>query len=287
MTDSANKDQEEFWAGEVGRRWLDHEDELDAVSAAARSALLALADPRPGQQVLEIGCGGGGLAVDLARQVLPGGTVHALDIAAPMLAKAQRRADEAQLKNLSFRRADAQTADLPKSTFDLALSHFGIMFFADPVAAFANIRSSLRPGGRLVFVCFGRGDRNLWFKIPSAIAAKRFGAPPEPAPGAPGPGAFADIARVTGLLQAAGFTDCLGQARMIDYHHPGGAAATADLSCWIGPAAFILRQAGADHVARAAVTAEIAAALGPYERADGLRLPVELNLFAARNPGPN
>lgn len=284
MTDSANKDQEDFWAGEVGRRWLDHEAELDAMSAAARDALLALANPQSGQQVLEIGCGGGGLAVDLARRVQPGGTVHALDIAAPMLAKAQQRADAARLNNLSFRRADAQTASLPTAAFDLALSHFGVMFFADPVAAFANIRQSLRPGGRLVFVCFGRGDRNQWFIIPRAIAAKRFGAGPEPAPGAPGPGAFADITRVTGLLQAAGFTDCHGQARMIDYHHTGGAAAAADLSCWIGPAAYLLRLAGADLAARAAIVAEITATFGPYMASDGLRLPVEVNLFSATAP---
>ena len=286
MTDDANKDQQEFWTGEVGRQWLAHEAELDMISIGARDGLLALADPQPGQQVLEIGCGGGGLAVELARRVLPGGSVLALDIAGPMLSAARARAAAAGLTNLTFRQADAQTAFLPEAAFDLALSHFGIMFFADPVAAFANIRRSLRPGGRLAFVCFGQADRNNWFNIPRAIAAKRFGAGPEPAPGAPGPGAFADIARVSGLMQAAGFTDCQGQAGMIDYHHPGGAAATAELSGWIGPAAFILRQAGADLAARAAVTAEIAAALGPYEGADGLRLPVELNLFAARNPGP-
>lgn len=284
MTDKANKDQEEFWTGEVGRQWLAHEAELDMISIAARDGLLALAGPQPGQQVLEIGCGGGGLAVELARRVMPGGSVLALDIAGPMLSAARARAAAAGLTNLTFRQADAQTAPLPKAAFDLALSHFGIMFFADPVAAFANIRRSLRPGGRLVFVCFGRADRNLWFKIPSTVAAKRFGAPPEPAPGAPGPGAFADIARVTGLMQAAGFTDCRGQARLIDYHHPGGATAAAELSVWIGPAAFILRQAGADTAARAAMVVDIATALTPYERADGLRLPVELNLFAARNP---
>ncbi|MCX8509557.1 MAG: methyltransferase domain-containing protein [Rhodobacteraceae bacterium] len=79
----------------------------------------------------------------MARRVQPGGAVHAPDIAAPMRAQAQRR-------------ADAQTASLPLAAFDLAPSHFGVMFCAHPLAAFANIRQSLRPGGRLVFVCFGR-----------------------------------------------------------------------------------------------------------------------------------
>ncbi len=284
MTGDANKDQEEFWTGEVGRQWLAHEAELDMMSIAARDGLLALADPQPGQQVLEIGCGGGGLAAELARRVLPEGSVLALDIAGPMLSAARARAAAAGLTNLTFRQADAQTAPLPAAAFDLALSHFGIMFFADPVAAFANIRQSLRRGGRLVFVCFGRADRNLWFTLPRAVAASRFGAPPEPPPGAPGPGAFADIARVTGLLQAAGFTDCHGQARMIDYHHPGGAAAAADLSCGIGPAAFILRKAGADVAVRAATAAEIATAFAPYMAKDGLHLPVEVNLFSATAP---
>lgn len=284
MTDDANKVQEDFWTGEVGRQWLAHEAELDMMSVAARDGLLALADPQPGQQVLEIGCGGGGLAVELAQRVLPGGSVLALDIAGPMLSAARARGAAAGLTNLTFRQADAQTASLPEAAFDLALSHFGIMFFADPVAAFANIRRSLRPGGRLAFVCFGRADRNLWFNIPRAIAATRFGAGPEPAPGAPGPGAFADIARVTGLMQAAGFADCQGQARMIDYHHRGGAAAAAELASWIGPAAFILRQAGAELTARASVTAEIGAALVPYMAPDGLRLPVEVNLFSATAP---
>ena len=202
-----------------------------------------------------------------------------------MLSAARARGAAAGLTNLTFRQADAQTAPLPEAAFALALSHFGIMFFADPVAAFANIRRSLRPGGATGLCLFRAGRPQPLVQHPPrhrGNAVRR--RPRTRAPGAPGPGAFADIARVTGLMQAAGFTDCQGQARMIDYHHRGGAAAAAELSCSIGPAAFILRQAGAELAARASVTAEIGAALVPYMAPDGLRLPVEVNLFSATAP---
>jgi SAM-dependent methyltransferase len=283
MAEGANAAQVEFWNGEVGQRWLAHEAELDAMNGAITRYLVEAAGLRPDARILEIGCGSGALSLALARAV-PRGEVLALDISAPLLARARERQAEAGLHNLTFREADAQTADLPQGHFDLLISQFGVMFFADPVAAFVHLRAALRPGGRLLFACFAAMEANPWLALPRAIAARHFAAPPDPPPGAPGPTAFADIGRVTALLAEAGFAECRGEARRFDFTHPGGVAAAARLATILGPAAFILRQAGASEDQRRAVAGEIAQAFAPYAAADGVRLPVTANVFTARAP---
>lgn len=282
MIQAANTDQAEAWNGDLARRWLTHEAEQEAMARPATDLLVQAVAPRRGLRLLEIGCGAGALAIGLARAVAPEGEVLALDISAPLLARARERAGG--LPNLALRLADAQVADLPEAGFDVVLSNFGIMFFADPVAAFANLRRALGPGGRLVFVCFGPISGNLWFSLPRAAAVARLGAPPPPPATAPGPMAFADTARVTALLQAAGFADARAEAHRLDWIHPGGAAAAARLAVELGPAAFILRERGGSAADRDAVRADIERALAPHAGPEGVRLPVEVLLYRAVNP---
>src|SRR3979490_3641598 len=116
-----------------------------------RRGLAALA-PHPGESVLDIGCGGGETALDLARAVAPDGTVMGIDLSAAVLAFAQRAAKGCE--RVRFVHADAQVFPFEPASFDAVFSRFGVMFFADPIAAFVNIRRSLRPKGRLAFVCW-------------------------------------------------------------------------------------------------------------------------------------
>ncbi len=278
MNTGPNRDQANFWNGEIGRRWLAREAEMEAMNRTATDHIVAeVAATRPAR-VLEIGCGSGGLALKLAGTAVPRGEVVAADISEPMLARARERAGGCP--NLSFLLADAQTADLP-GPFDMVVSAFGMMFFDDPVAAFANIRRETAPGGRLLFLTFGAPSENPWFCIPRRIAAARLGEPPGAPDNAPGPQAFADGARVVGLMHKAGWEEPSVQARVFDFHHPGGAVGAAELATSLGPAAFVLRSAGASDSDRAAVKAAVEVAFAPYARPDGLHLPVVLNVFEA------
>jgi SAM-dependent methyltransferase len=196
--------------------------------------------PAPGETLLDVGCGCGDTSLELARRVGAEGEVLGLDISAPMLDVARRRAKEDGARGLEFREADAQTAALPGGR-DAVFSRFGVMFFADPVAAFRNLRRALRPGGRLVFVCWRPLAENLWMRLPAETAAGLVPPAPPPEPGAPGPFAFADPDRVRRILAEAGFAGI-----EITPHDEaiGGLdlEGTVEMSFRVGPLGAILRE---------------------------------------------
>jgi SAM-dependent methyltransferase len=200
-----NAQQIEYWNGPTGQRWASRPGDIDRNLARLTASLLEFAAPKPGERALDIGCGAGTTALELARRVAPNGTVTGIDISAPMLDAARRRADDADLA-IEFIQADASAHPFAPR-YDLMLSRFGLMFFDDPPAAFANIRSGLKPGGRLAFVCWRPFAENVWALAPFT-AAEHLLPPQEPAdPHAPGPFAFADPERVKGILSRAGFHD--------------------------------------------------------------------------------
>ena len=202
----ANTDAAEFWAG-MASTWAELEDQLDQVAGPpGRWAMEGLA-LRAGEAVLDLGCGTGRTTLDLAREVAPRGRAVGLDIADEMLDRACQHAVKEGLENVAFVHGDAQVHDFGAGVFDAAYSRFGVMFFSDPVEAFANIRKALRPGGRLGFVCWQSALQNEWMLIPGAAAMAATGAtPPMPGPDEPGPFAFADPDRVRSILDRAGFT---------------------------------------------------------------------------------
>jgi len=203
MSPTSNADQVEYWNGAAGQRWADKFSDTDRGLARIGAALLAFAGARPGEQVLDIGCGAGASTLELARKVKPKGTVTGIDISAPMLAVASRRAME-NGEHIEFIKADATVHPFTPS-YDLLFSRFGVMFFADPVATFANLKRALRQGGRFAFVCWRAFPENLWAYVPYK-AAEPLLPPQEPSdPHAPGPFAFADAERVKSILTHAGF----------------------------------------------------------------------------------
>jgi SAM-dependent methyltransferase len=201
----ANEAQAVLWTDEVGPIWLAHEERVTSIAAPHGRAAMDAAAVVAGERVLDIGCGTGPTTIELAERVGADGRVVGVDLSPLLLDRARERADASGLDNIEFRAADVQTADLG-SDFDVAYSRFGVMFFDDPVAAFANIRSALRSGGRLAFSCFQPIFANQWMAAPTMGAASVFPFTP-PAPDAPGPFAFADQDRVRSILTDAGFTD--------------------------------------------------------------------------------
>jgi SAM-dependent methyltransferase len=202
-TNTANPDQVAYWNESGGRTWAELNDLLDRqIREVGLKGIEALA-PAPGERILDIGCGGGQTTLAIAERVGAAGAVTGADISRPMLELARRRAEGRA--NLRFVEADAQVHAFEAGAFDAVFSRFGVMFFSDPTAAFANIRRALKPGGRMVFVCWAPLAENPWMSTPAMAAAKHLPAGPPPDPTAPGPFAFADPERVRGILEAAGF----------------------------------------------------------------------------------
>jgi SAM-dependent methyltransferase len=201
-----NQDQLDHWARE-GEHWVRESDRYDAMNERFGEAMLDAADLGPGMRVLDVGCGHGASTLAAARRVLPGGSVVGLDISSPMLALARRRATEAATGNIEFVESDAQRHAFDTHEFDVVISRFGIMFFDDPIAAFANLRGALRPGGRLSIVCWQDMFQSEWIMVPGAAAAEHVGLPDFGVPGAPGPFALADEGRLRQIVASAGFGD--------------------------------------------------------------------------------
>jgi len=198
-----NADQLAFWNGPGGRTWVARQAHTDITLASVSEALLALAAPRPGERVLDVGCGCGASSLELARAVGPAGRVAALDISAPMLAEGRARAEAASIANVDWLQADAATAVLDE--FDLLVSNFGLMFFGDPVAAFAHLRRAASPGARMAFVCWRPLTENPWMEVPMRAVSSHVPPRPKANPQAPGMFAFADPQRVSQVLTAAGW----------------------------------------------------------------------------------
>ncbi len=198
-----NADQVSFWNGSGGHTWVKRQEHTDITFAPVTEALLALAAPRSGERVLDVGCGCGATTLDLARAVGPTGRVAALDISGPMLAEGQTRAKAAGIDNIDWRQADAATAAL--EPFDLLASNLGTMFFGDPVAAFAHLRAAARPDARMTLVCWRQLSENPWMEVPMRAVAPHVPPRPKSDPHAPGMFAFADPQRVSQVLTAAGW----------------------------------------------------------------------------------
>jgi SAM-dependent methyltransferase len=205
MSAGANAQQIEYWNGPVGERWAALQERIDLHLADITQELIRFAAPRCGERILDIGCGCGTTTLLLAMRAGPEGAAAGIDISVPMLSVARARA-MAQNADIAFIEADA--SDYPfQPVFDLVFSRFGVMFFADPVPAFANLHTALAPGGRLVFACWRSLAENRWASEPLQ-AAMHLLPPQEPAdPLAPGPFALADGERVRRIIESAGYRD--------------------------------------------------------------------------------
>ncbi len=223
-------DQVAFWNGDAGETWTRHQDLIDRMIEPLGNAVLARASIKPGERVLDIGCGCGTTTLELARRVGPLGSVTGVDISKPMLDRARRRARYATRgAKVDFERSDASSHGFKKKTFDIAYSRFGVMFFTDPVGAFKNIRQALTDKGRLVFICWQDMTKNAFFAVPGKAAAAYLPPPEDVDPKAPGPFAFAERDYLEQVLERAGFSNARITPQSIDIIIPdaGGPLQTA------------------------------------------------------------
>ncbi|QLQ40390.2 class I SAM-dependent methyltransferase [Micromonospora robiginosa] len=295
MADIRNDQQEQAWNGYEGRHWATHRHRYDAVNGGFNEMLLAAV--RPGDRVLDVGCGTGHLT-RLAAARSGTGTALGIDLSAPMLAAARAAAAAEAVSNVDFLRADAQVHPFAPAGHDVVLSRFGVMFFGDPVAAFANLTRALRPGGRLAFVCLDdwrRGDLGAALAPLAALpdppgdGAPSGGAPAGddvPARGdAPtgGPLSLADPVVTRRVLTDAGLVDVdCARHEVAGTWGRDAADAGAFLAGW-GPVRHRLAPLGPAVADR--VRGELVAAMRPYTGPDGVRLRTAAWLVTARRPG--
>jgi SAM-dependent methyltransferase len=260
----ANQEQIRYWNEQGGPRWVKLQQQLDTQISQLGLLAIQRASVQPGEQVLDVGCGCGQTALELAERVGPRGAVLGIDISEPMLARARERQAERGLKNLTFLHADAQTHQFELARFDLIFSRFGVMFFENPAIAFTNLHTAVRPGGRLCFVCWQALDQNEWARIPLIAAKRHVPLPAPPAPDAPGPFAFANPDRVRGLLEAGGFKEVRLESHQAKLTMGGATTVdeAVDFTLEIGPVSRLLLDVSAE--IRARVVEELRVALAPY-----------------------
>jgi SAM-dependent methyltransferase len=202
--DAANEAQREYWNRDDARHWVDQQARYDEMLEPFGAAMLDAAGITSGEHVLDVGCGNG-ITTRSAARASGDGSALGVDLSEAMLERARELALEEGVVNVSFEADDAQTRQFTPE-FDAAISRFGVMFFDDPVAAFANIRSGLRAGGRVAFIVWQELLANEWMAVPGAAMLEHI-EPPVGDPTAPGPYSLADPDRVRSIFDAAGFRD--------------------------------------------------------------------------------
>jgi len=281
-----NVDPVADWSGQSGERWVANQDRLEAMVAVFGHAAIKAAAPAPGERVLDVGCGAGGSSLALAARVGATGQVLGVDISEPLIRRARALAPHGT--PAQFQLADASNAELPEGAFDILYSRFGVMFFADPTGAFANMRRALRPGGRVAFVCWRGAAENEWMRLP--MGAMRSILPPIALPGseAPGPFSFGERSRIARILTGAGFSD-IAIARF-DASVPFGKGSTRNdaiddavkMALEVGPLSRLLDDQPDEIHARASAAVRAIFTSSPCEQS--LMLDGAAWIVTARNP---
>lgn len=275
-----NADQAEFWSSTTGAQWVELQDSIDTLLSGVLDRLLAKADLKAGQSVLDIGCGTGASVLALCEHVGPDGAVEGLDIAAQMLERARQRAQEAGHDNARFTLSDAQVHPFEPQRYDQVVSRFGVMFFEDTVAAFTNIARAVKPGGRMTFVSWGPMADNPWFNAPRLAAIAELGAVPPTDPYAPGPMAFHDTDHVLALFRQAGLKDARAEVVEVPLYPQGDVQAAAEIASNIGPASRIIREKGGAPADVLSIAKRVAAEFEKYATPQGVQVPARLNYYS-------
>jgi ubiquinone/menaquinone biosynthesis C-methylase UbiE len=279
--DERNTDQIAYWNGAAGKHWTDQQQVQDAVLGPVSQILIDRADIKPGDRILDIGCGCGATSIAVAQRTGAGGHVTGIDISSPMLARARELAPQGA--PIDFVLADATVYNFKPASVDMLFSRFGVMFFAQPEISFANIRKALRPKGRLIFACWRTPRDNQMLMLPLQEAYKHVPKMPEVKPEDPGPFSFASEDRVKRVLSEAGFSS-IAMERVdlkLDVAVGRGLDAALETVLAIGPASRAIEGQPPDLVA--AATASIRAALATHLTGNQVPLGGSIWMVTANN----
>jgi SAM-dependent methyltransferase len=282
QADSPNAREVEYWNSAHTRAWAEEHEAIDRLLAGLTQVALNLAAPQLGERVIDIGCGSGTTVLELASRVGSSGYVLGADVSKPSVEKARERIAVAGVRQAEITLCDVSTHIFPANSFDLVFSRFGVMFFAEPIAAFTNIRKAMKSDGRLALVVFRTAQENKWATAP--LAAVRHILPPITPPGPEDPGQFswADAARVHRILESAGFQDV-----SLTPHDPvmplatsGGAAEATSFMLRVGP--VVRAMSDASEQQRKEVRVALEAFFRSHEGPQGIVLPGAIWIVTAR-----
>lgn len=276
----ANQEMAAAWDGHEGDVWTEHAERYESAAQRLWKLFLERRPIKAGDFVLDIGCGTGKSTRDAARLAAPG-QVLGVDLSSRMLEYARRRSEEQGLANASFEQVDAQVHPFEEAAFDVAISSFGVMFFADPFAAFANIGRALKPGSRLAVLAWQALAENEWLNVVREALAVGRTLPQPPASG-PGPFGLADPAHVRRVLEAAGFEEIDLQA----VEEPMNFGSDGDDAFVFFATAGIVEGLTQDleEEAKAAAVEKLHRALVAHQSEEGVLLGSSAWLITARRP---
>jgi ubiquinone/menaquinone biosynthesis C-methylase UbiE len=277
--DDRNADQIAYWNGPGGQKWADRQQAQDILLKPVADILLDRAQAKAGERIIDVGCGSGAVSIALAQKVGPSGHALGIDISGPMLERA-RQVAPAGLP-VDFVLADATVYPFDPASFDLLVSRFGVMFFAEPARSFANLRRGLKSSGRLAFACWREPRENPFFMVPLQAVYQHAPRMPQLGPEEPGPFSFASEARVQRILSEAGFTGIAMEPcnLSLDSAIGRGLDAAVQSALDIGPAARALAEQPPDVVA--AATRSIREALMPLVRGQSVPLAAAIWIVTA------
>jgi ubiquinone/menaquinone biosynthesis C-methylase UbiE len=275
-----NADQIAYWNGSGGKRWTDRQAMQDILLAPVSQILIERAQPKSGERVLDVGCGCGATTMAWAERVAPSGFALGIDISEPMLSRARELAPKGL--PLGFVLADATVYPFDPQDFDLLVSRFGVMFFAEPAVSFANLRRALRPNARVTFACWRDPRENPWMIMPMQAVYQHVPKLPQLGPEDPSPFAFASEERVRRILGDAGYRDvALERCDLsIDIANGRGLEGALDTAMNVGPANRALEGHPAE--VRAAAANSVRELLAPQVRGQSLPLPGSIWVVTVR-----
>ena len=274
-----NADQIAYWNGPGGQHWTDRQQTQDILLAPVSDILIDRAKAKAGERIVDVGCGCGATTIAFAQKVGPAGHVFGIDISAPMLARARQIAPAGI--PVDFALADATVYPFVSGSFDLVVSRFGVMFFAKPAISFANMRTALRPSGRLTFACWRQPRDNPWLMAPLQAVYKHVPKLPQLGPEDPGPFSFASEQRVIRILSQAGFSGIEMEPcnLSLDVAVGRGLDAAVETALEIGPASRALE--GQPPEVRAAAANSIREALAPFATGNAVPLAASIWIVTA------
>lgn len=280
MQDQSNDEQSDYWSGANGISWITYEESQDDLLSSVSDLVIRKANLRPGEAVVDIGCGTGAVTLAAAEKVGSQGRVVATDISPPLLDRTAQRTRN--LMQVSTLLGDSQNMVWPQPPFDVAVSRFGVMFFSDPPAAFLNISRALRPGGRIVFAAWASIAENPYWQIAGDCAVARMGSVKGTPENEPGPFGLADPNLARERLVESGLSDVQVSPTSVNLTHTNGMKGLAEQAIRIGPAGRIIRSFDGTEEDMAAIAEDIEVKYAQYAGASSKSLPARINLITAK-----